>query len=176
MTSGRISARPGSGVFQSTDQRAEWTDRERGNFVPDCNFLNPAANGECGPGNPILREAISLLNSIDPAFVDGWNTREYSWDLTAGITQEIAPRVSLQVDYVRRSWGNLPATINDALTPADFDTFVYNVPQDTRLPGGGGYPLTFRDVKPAQGPADQTTASRSPTTSAAPTTTTTAST
>ena len=69
--------------------------------------------------------------------------------MTAGITQEIAPRVSLQVDYVRRSWGNLPAIVNDALTAADFDTFVYNVPSDPRLPGGGGYPLTFRDVKPA---------------------------
>jgi hypothetical protein len=80
--------------------------------------------------------------------VDGWNTREYSWDLTAGITQEIAPRVSLQVDYIRRSWGNLGATVNDAWTAADFDTFVYNVPSDPRLPGGGGYPLTFRDVKP----------------------------
>jgi hypothetical protein len=82
--------------------------------------------------------------------VDGWNTREYSWDLTAGITQEVAPRVSLQVDYIRRSWGNLPAVVNDALTPADFDTFVFNVPQDSRLPGGGGYALTFRDVKPAK--------------------------
>jgi hypothetical protein len=80
--------------------------------------------------------------------VDGWNTREYSWDLTAGITQEVAPRVSLQVDYVRRSWGNLGAIVNDAWTAADFDTFVYNVPSDPRLPGGGGYALTYRDVKP----------------------------
>jgi hypothetical protein len=70
--------------------------------------------------------------------------------LNAGVTQEIAPRVSLQVDYIRRSWGNLGATINRALTPADFDTFVYNVPQDSRLPGGGGYALTFRDIKPAK--------------------------
>jgi hypothetical protein len=56
----------------------------------------------------------------------------------------------VQVDYVRRSWGNLPATINRAWTPADFDTFVFNVPQDSRLPGGGGYPVTFRDIKPAK--------------------------
>src|SRR4029453_10498553 len=79
-----------------------------------------------------------------------WNTREYSWDLTAGVTQQLAPRVSVQVDYVRRSWGNLPATINRAWTPSDFDAFVYNVPQDSRLPGGGGYALTFYDVKPAK--------------------------
>ena len=66
------------------------------------------------------------------------------------MTQQIAPRVSVQVDYIRRSWGNLPATINRAWTPADFDSFVYNVPADPKLPGGGGYPLTFHDVKPAK--------------------------
>jgi hypothetical protein len=131
--------------FQSSDQRG-WTDTDA-DFVPDCNFLNPAANGECGIGNPFFGKALPT-NSVDPAFVNGWNTREYSWDLTAGITQEVAPRVSLQVDYVRRSWGNLQVIVNDALTPADFDTFVYNVPSDPRLPGGGGYALTYRDVKP----------------------------
>ena len=39
------------------------------------------------------------------------------------------------VDYIRRSWGNLPATINRAWTPADFDAFVYNVPKDPLLRG-----------------------------------------
>jgi hypothetical protein len=133
--------------FQSTDQRG-WTDANR-NFVAECDFRNSAPNGECGPGNPFFGRQLSP-STLDPAFVDGWNTREYSWDLNAGVTQEIAPRVSLQVDYIRRSWGNLGATINRALTPADFDTFVFNVPQDSRLPGGGGYPLTFRDIKPAK--------------------------
>ena len=78
------------------------------------------------------------------------SSRLYSWDLSAGVTQQIAPRVSVQVDYIRRSWGNLPATINRAWTPADFDSFVYNVPADPRLPGGGNYPLTFYDVKPGK--------------------------
>src|SRR5213079_170423 len=50
---------------------------------------------------------------------------------------------SVEVDYIRRNWGNLPTEINRAWTPADFDTFTYNVPKDSRLPGGGGYFLTF---------------------------------
>ena len=87
---------------------------------------------------------------IDPDTTSGWNKREYSWDVTAGVTQEIAPRVSVEFNYVRRTWGNLKTTINRALTPADFDTFTYNVPTDSRLPGGGGYPLAFRDVKPGK--------------------------
>jgi hypothetical protein len=137
----------GLSKFVTSDNRG-WTDANH-DFVADCNFLNPAANGECGPGSLFFGKQTSP-QTVDPAFVDGWNTREYSWDLNAGITQEIAPRVSVQVDYVRRTWGNLPATINRAWTPADFDTFVFNVPQDSRLPGGGGYPVTFRDIKPAK--------------------------
>ena len=64
------------------------------------------------------------------------------------LTQEIAPRVSAELSYVRRSWGNLNVTVNQALTPNDFDQFTYMVPQDSRLPNGGGYSLTFYDVKP----------------------------
>ena len=48
----------------------------------------------------------------------------------AGVTQEVAPRVSVEVNYIRRTWGTCKTTINRALTPADFDTFIYNVPQD----------------------------------------------
>jgi hypothetical protein len=125
-------------------------DPRRGNFVPDCDLLNPAANAECGAmSNPNFGRRIDPL-TVDPETTSGWNKREYSWDLTLGVTQEVAPRVSVGVDYIRRTWGNLKTTINRALTPADFDTFVYNVPTDSRLPGGGGYALTFRDVKPAK--------------------------
>jgi hypothetical protein len=145
----------GLGHFVSSDTRA-WNDAtypagdpRRNNYVVDCNLLNPAANGECGPGNPFFGKQVSPL-TVDPATTSGWNTREYSWDLTAGVTHQIAPRVSVEVDYIRRSWGNLPATINRAWTPADFDSFVYNVPADSKLPGGGGYPLTFYDVKPGK--------------------------
>ena len=136
----------GAGHFVTQTNRA-WTDANS-NFAPECDLLNPTANGECGPmQNPNFARSINPL-TIDPDTTEGWNKREYSWDLTLGVTQEVVPRVSVGVDYVRRTWGNLRTTINRALTPADFDTFVYNVPQDSRLPGGGGYALTFRDVKP----------------------------
>jgi hypothetical protein len=138
----------GNGHFGANTNRA-WGDTN-GNFVADCNLLNPAANGECGAfSNPNFGKTSNPL-TIDPDTTSGWNKREYSWDVTAGVTQEIAPRVSVEFNYVRRTWGNLKTTINRALTPADFDTFTYNVPTDSRLPGGGGYPLVFRDVKPGK--------------------------
>jgi len=138
----------GLGHFVSSDAQRAWTDANH-DYKVDCNLLSSAANGECGPGNPFFGKQISPL-TVDPATTSGWNTREYSWDMSAGLTQQIAPRVSVEVDYIRRSWGNLPAKINRAWTPADFDSFVYNVPADSRLPGGGGYPLTFYDVKPGK--------------------------
>ncbi len=66
------------------------------------------------------------------------------------MTQEIVPRVSLEAHYVRRTWGNLRAQINRAWTPADFDTFTYTLPPDSRLPGGGGNAVTFYDIKPGK--------------------------
>jgi hypothetical protein len=138
----------GNGHFVTQTNRP-WIDAD-GDFVADCVLLNPVANGECGAmSNPNFGRRIDPL-TVDPDTTDGWNKREYSWDMTAGVTQEVFPRVSVEVSYTRRTWGNLKTTINRALTPADFDTFVYNVPSDPRLPGGGGYPLTFRDVKPAK--------------------------
>ena len=47
----------------------------------------------------------------------GWNKREHSWDLSLAISQQIAPRVSVDVTYNRRSWGNLQSTVNRNLTP-----------------------------------------------------------
>jgi len=136
----------GIGHFVSVDNQRPWIDANR-NYVPDCNLTSPAANGECGPGNPSFLKTLPPLTT-DPDLTGGWNSREYSWDLNTGITQQIAPRVSLEVNYIRRSWGNLTATVNRAWTPADFDTFTFTAPQDSKLPGGGGYPVTFRDIKP----------------------------
>jgi hypothetical protein len=137
----------GLGHFVSSVQR-NWTDTN-GNFVPDCDLLNQAANGECGVGNPFFGKSISPL-TVDPAATTGWNTREHSWDLSAGISQQLAPRVSVDVAYNRRSWGNIATTINRALKPTDFNPFTYTVPQNSKLPGGGGYTLTFEEIAPAK--------------------------
>ena len=48
-------------------------DRREQRFRPvNCDFLNPAANGECGPGNPAFLKQISPLTT-DPALTGGWN-------------------------------------------------------------------------------------------------------
>ena len=63
-----------------------WHDDNR-NYVPDCALLNTAANGECGPmANRFFGQSFFPL-TLDPGITSGWNKREYSWDMTAGVTQ-----------------------------------------------------------------------------------------
>ena len=142
--------------FVSSDANRSWGDNNN-DYVVNCDILNPGAQSPattgsidtCGPGNSSFLKTVSPYQ-IDPAATTGWNTREHSWDLMAGITQQIAPRVSVEVAFNHRSWGNLTTVINRALTPADFNPFIVNVPNDPKLPGGGGYPLTFYEISPAK--------------------------
>jgi len=113
-------------------------DPRRGNFIPDCVLTNQAANGECGPGNPNFGRPV-VFSTYDPHVLSGWNVREFSWDLSVGIQQEVLPRSSVEVTYVRRSWGNQTVTDNRAYTRADYDRFSLTAPTDSRLPNGGGY-------------------------------------
>jgi hypothetical protein len=113
-------------------------DPRRGNFAPDCVLTDQAANGECGPGNPNFGK-YAVSSTHDPDVLTGWNVREYSWDLSVGVQQEIIPRVSAEVTYVRRGWNNQLITDNLAYSAADYDRFSLTAPSDPRLPNGGGY-------------------------------------
>ena len=129
----------------ATNTVRAWTDLN-GNYRPDCNLLNmapqsPATTGSidvCGAGNPNFGRAL-VFATYDPEILNGWNIREYSWDLSAGIQHEILPRVAVDVLYVRRSWGNQTITDNRAYSASDYDRFSLTAPSHTSLPNGGGY-------------------------------------
>ena len=124
-----------------------WNDANR-NFIPDCDLLNLGANGECGAGNPNFGRAV-FATTYDPEILNGWNIREYSWDLSAGVQHQILPRVSVLASYVRRSWGNQTVTDNRAYGVADYDVFGLTTPSLSTLPGGGGYRINgIYELKP----------------------------
>ena len=60
-----------------------------------------------------------------------------------GSLTQVVGVTQIDVAYSRRWWGNFFVTHNRALTPADYDEVTLTVPSDPRLPGGGGYPVTF---------------------------------
>ena len=125
-----------------------WSDANR-DFVPDCDQLNPAANGECGRwSNANFGSTIPAVE-FDPDVLSGQGKRRYNWQFSAGVQRELIPQVSLDVSYWRTSFGNFIVTQNRAYGPADFDEFSITAPVDPGLPGGGGHvvPGLF-DLKP----------------------------
>jgi hypothetical protein len=111
-----------------------WTDN--GNFRPDCNLLNPAlqdnraSGGDlCGPWSNQNFGKEVFATTYDPDLLTGWNKREYSWDLTTTVSQQLAPRVSVELSYARRVWGNFQVTDNRAVGPADFDRSQSSLPR-----------------------------------------------
>ena len=127
-----------------------WNDANR-NFVPDCNLLTPAANGECGAmSNPdfVTRRPGS---SYDPDTLTGWNKRpDSNWQFSAGVQRQILPRVSVDASYFRTWFTNLVVTDDRSISAADHDKFSITAPSDPRLPGGGGYPVSgIYNLRPA---------------------------
>jgi hypothetical protein len=139
-------AAPVNRLVVSTNR--SWTDANR-NFSPDCDLVNPAGNGECGPmDNLNFGSAVPAL-VFDPDVVDGWGKRSNLWQFATGVQREILPRLSLQVDYWRTWFGNFIVTQNRSYGPDDFDQFSVTAPVDPRLPGGGGYVISgLVDTKP----------------------------
>lgn len=117
-----------------------WSDPS-GTFNPfnDCNLVNPAKNGGCGPiSNPLFGQSLTPTTQYDPAIVQGWNVRPYNWELQTSVQREIVPRVSVYAGYTRKWFKNLWATRNLNVTNADYTPYCIPVPSNTQLPNGGG--------------------------------------
>jgi hypothetical protein len=53
------------------------------------------------------------------------------------VQQELLPRVSAELAYNRRSWGNFFYTDNRAVGPQDYDTLTFTAPTHASLPTSG---------------------------------------
>lgn len=139
---------PTSRLINTTNR--SWTDGNS-NFVPDCDLLNPAANGECGAMSNRDFGTTRPGSNYDPDTLTGWNKRpDSNWQFSAGVQREVLPRVSVDVSYFRTWFTNLVVTDDRAVGPEDFDRFSITAPSNPDLPGGGGYTVSgLYDRKPA---------------------------
>jgi hypothetical protein len=139
-----------------TSVARNWTD-DNGNFAVDCDILNPAAQtggggkDTCGSitGNNLnFGKTGNNVALVNPALLQGWGVRPNDWQWGINMQQELMPRVSLEVGYNRRyfHWreagGQGTVTDNTLVGPSDYTSWTINAPLDSRLPGGGGYPIT----------------------------------
>ena len=148
--------------YNTTAINRSWTDTN-GNFIVDCDILNPAAQvvaggDTCGAltGNSLNFGQPGTSTRVNPALLHGWGVRPSDSQWGVNLQQELAPRVSLEVGYNRRWWNNFTVTDNLAVSPSDYQAWVINAPKDSRLPGGGGYPITMYTLTAAAAarPAD----------------------
>ena len=135
---------PGA-TYQSTTTR-NWTDSNN-NKVPDCVLMNPAENGECGAWGQSNFLNRADVTRVDPAVLSGWGVRPYNWQYSVGVQQQIAPRMSVDVSWSRRQWGNFFVTDNAANTAADYS--IATIPSAGE-PHVGGERLHVRQL-----PGDQ---------------------
>jgi hypothetical protein len=138
----------------STNSTRTWNDNmfgagdpRSGNFSPDCDLNDFAVNGECGAlTNAATWGTLVGGTTYDPELMTGWGKRAYNWEFTAGVQQELAPRVSLDVQFARRWYGNFRVTDDLAVSAADYQRFTFVSPSDSRLPDGGGETFTAFDL------------------------------
>jgi hypothetical protein len=126
-------------------------DPRRGNFVPDCDLLNPALNAECGPWSAQNFGARTSATAFDERTRFGWSNRPWSAEFSTSVQHELMPRLGVDVGYFRRWYGNFIAADNLANTAADFDTYSITAPRDSRLPDGGGYVVSgLKNINPSR--------------------------
>ncbi len=119
-----------------TQTQRTWNDANR-NFTPDCDLTNGAANGECGPWQTPNFGSANPATVYSPSIMNGWGVRPWNWEFSAGVQQELVPRVSLSLAYFRRVYGNFYITDNTALGPNDFTQYSVTVPSGV----GNGFTL-----------------------------------
>jgi hypothetical protein len=129
-----------------------WTD-SNGNFTPDCGPAGLASNTSydgratggdvCQPySNSLFGNALALT-TVNPNVMHGSGVRPYDWQFNVSVQQQILPRVSVDVAFSRRSWGNFFVTDNRAIDNSDYRTVSITAPSNPLLPGGGGYAVPF---------------------------------
>ncbi len=156
----RATGLPSAEHSQSPSTNRNWNDSfygpgdpRTGNFKPDCDLLNPVANGECiGPwSDRNFGQNVILTSRNAPDSNEGFNQQDYNWQGSASVQHELRPGLGVNVGYFRTWYGNFIVTDNLAVTPGDYSEYCITAPTDTRLGGVSGQRLCgLYDLNPAK--------------------------
>ena len=119
-----------------------WNDADGNRSVLDANGnlqRNEIIGGTANFGQ------VSDTDQSDPNL-----QREYNWEYSASIQHEVFARVAVTAGYYRRRYGNLAVVDNLNVGVGDWTPLTITAPLDSRLPGGGGFPVTIYTLNPTQ--------------------------
>jgi hypothetical protein len=125
---GLLTAQNPSNAMVLTASRT-WTDD--GDYIPE--------TGELGPLSPSNFGQLTAATSYDPRITHGWHNRDYGWQTSVSLQQELLTGLAVNVGYFRTQYGNFSVTDNRSVTPDDYDHYCVPAPANEQLPGGGGY-------------------------------------
>ena len=125
------SVAPANAIAISTTR--SWADAN-GNFTPDCDLTLFGANGECGQrDNPAFGQArLGALTWAENART-GWGTREYNYQWNINVQHQLGNGIGFNAGFFHTDWRNQTATVDTALTPADYNRYCITAPTDARL-------------------------------------------
>ena len=142
-----------------------WADAN-GDYVPDCDLGNFSANGECAAiDNSFFGQANPNAVRWDEEILSGYGNRDYNWDMSLEVQQEIREGLSVSGGYYYNTGGYFSSgsgygvlgaskvrlTDNVLVGSDDYDEYCITAPNDSRLPDGGGYEVCgLYDIDPAK--------------------------
>jgi hypothetical protein len=142
----QASANPAVNLTRNTSRN--WTDTNR-NFRPDCDLLNPVANGECGAWSNLNFGRANVETRYAPDAQRGFNEQLHNWQAAVSLQHELRPGIGLNIGYFRTWYGGFFTTDNQLVGPANYDPFCITVPTDSRLPNSGQQLCGVYDVRPS---------------------------
>jgi hypothetical protein len=128
-------ANPFTASGAATDTRS-WTD-VNGDRVPQLNELGPSSNSNFG--------RAFVPQAVDDSVRTGWHVRRYLWQYNFSFSQQVLPRVAVDVGYHYNTWGNYTRSVNILRSLSDYTPFTIVNPRD-------GSTIQMYDVLPARRP------------------------
>ncbi|HEX4346041.1 MAG TPA: carboxypeptidase regulatory-like domain-containing protein, partial [Vicinamibacterales bacterium] len=135
-----------------------WTD-SNGNFIPDCNLTNIAAQDLSGSGGDKCGALNSPLGSLNvaaaysPSITSGWGVRPNDHEVSFGLQHALTHRLAADAQFTRHSFGNFFASYNSGRPPSDYNLFCATAPtgqfNGNSLPNAGQQICGFADLNPA---------------------------
>jgi hypothetical protein len=134
-----------------------WTDTN-GNFVPDCDLKNAAAQDLSGSGGDRCGALDSALGSLaisaqyDPALTSGFGVRPNDQEISFGVQHEIIRNVSADFQYTYHWFGNFVASQDTIRVPSAYDPFCVTPPASANgldLPSGSSQICGFFNRNPS---------------------------